>query len=200
MSLSLLTKSKIGIKDSVIFVSVVNFCYLLWKEADSRERQRQIEEESIYKYKPITCTIIDEEEKETKEINSLFSNYESYFSSSPDTDTTTSNHTDSKSAGIKKSDGITSYQMNETQMRLVKELHELLYYKESIHHSLSYSSPPSLPFQSTPSLSAISLASEMWRGQDHAAREGSDAAFIIGQARAVHSVLRAVSTSEQRNR
>ena len=197
MSLSLLTKSKIGIKDSVIFVNVINFCYLLWKEADTKERQRQIEEESIYKYKPITCTISDEEEKETKEINSLFSNYDSYFSSSPDTDTTTSNHTDSESAEIKKSDGVTLYQMSETQMRLVKELHELLCYKERIHHS---SSPSSLPFHSTPSLSAISLASEMWRGQEHATREESDPAFIIGHARAVHSVLKAVSTSEQKNK
>uniref|UniRef100_A0A1X7TI19 Midasin n=1 Tax=Amphimedon queenslandica TaxID=400682 RepID=A0A1X7TI19_AMPQE len=201
MSLSLLTKSKIGIKNSGIFVNVVNFCYLLWKEADARERQRQIEEESIYKYKPITCTITDEEEQETKEINSLFSNYDSYFLSSPDTDITTPNHTDSESAEIKKSDGIASYQMNETQMRLVKELHELLCYKESIHYSLSSPSPLSLPFQSTPSLSAVSLASEMWRGQVHAStRKESDASFVIGQARAVHSVLKAVSTNEQRNK
>ncbi|XP_019859132.1 PREDICTED: midasin-like [Amphimedon queenslandica] len=40
----------------------------------------------------------------------------------------------------------------------------------------------------------------MWRGQDHTTREESDASFIIGQARAVHSVLRAVSTNEQRNK
>ena len=199
ISLSLLTRSSGRITDLSILRKLLEFTHLLWKDADARERQRQIEEESIYKYKPITCTITDEEEKETGQgIDSFFSNYDLYFSTENSMESKPDPESQMESTGIKRSDSTSATQMTDAQMRLIKDLHEVLCSREMTPQQLLSPSTPSLSSLSLPSNNVMRLAGELWRGQDCA--EGADSCFIIGLARGTYSLLKTISSSEVRDK
>lgn len=114
-----------------VFDGLFKMCFNIWKEADERERERRIEEESLYHYKLKTCDITgDEEDKEKKEMEAMFPSYERCFSTFENNEVTNNTSiTDSNDDYM---------QFTDNQMQLISNLHCHLYCLNDLTFSHSH--------------------------------------------------------------
>lgn len=165
-----------------VFEELLKLCYLIWKEADEKEKEKERLEENLYQYKPKTIDItMDEEKKEEKDTELMFPNYEKDFSSSFETteELPLSQQALSQQALSQQALSVQT-QFTDSQTKAIMDLHNQLYTNSN-----------SLPPPISPLITAYRLAREI---QSTINDKVTD--LIVGHARACHLIIKSMVAKE----